>query len=300
MRLYSLDRLVNPRLVSDATRLFDRRFGRGNWHYLDVADPTLALVRSPLACPVECTSLDDYRRWLWQAIQEETPDVTAALEAIQDGQSLIVRGDTSTSHGQVVIKARRWQQASPPESSHRLIRERRSDASRAPVLFDLDQGYLKVVGQGGSRVYDLAAWRWSYHDMQPAIVREDGRVRRTTVGAQMALLDRGQLTVPQAADQLPLPALTRAVEQVRARFAPDATAQLRWRCHAELAGERLPTELILLSDGSLLDVSYESGWHATPSAVQHYHAAQLPTPHVRGLMQRNQSFRLGALRYRPL
>ena len=85
---------------------------------------------------------------------------------------------------------RHWQQGSSAVSCvSRIVRERRAIHEKAPILFDLDRGYLKVMGQGGSRCYPLGG-RWAYGDSSAALVREEGTLRHTTVGAQMALLDR--------------------------------------------------------------------------------------------------------------
>lgn len=299
MRLYSLDRLVNPRLVSDAKRLFDRRFGPGNWHYIGDAVPQFDLRCSPLAGPAEgYVSLQRYRAWLWAAIQAEECSVLAALDLIEAGQALIVQGDCKKSHGQVVIKARQWQRQTTTESlAPAMIRERCISDVPATILFDLDHGYLKVTGQGSSRCYPLRAWRWPYADSSMACVREDGTVRQTTVGAQMALLDRHPERV--APDAVPTP-LPESAEAVRSRYAAGTSVQARWRCVAAVADLTLPTELVLLSDGSLLDMSYGATWADGPTAVHHYPADHLPRLAAGALFANNDAFTIGAISYRPL
>lgn len=216
MRIVNLSHVVNLRLSSDVPAALDRRFGAGRWHYVGWEQPRLGLRRSPFANPYSCrpphhpqqshvptqeAALRGFRRWLWEAMQAEEEVVLAALRALRKGQVLVCWCQPNPCHASVIVRAANWQRdqerlLTPTAAPPRVVRER-THAMTDSLLFDLDQGYLKVTSAGHSRFYALHDWVWPHADSTPAIVREAGTVRQSTAGAMMARLT-GRRPLPKS------------------------------------------------------------------------------------------------------
>lgn len=324
MRIVNLSHVVNLRLTSDVPTALDRHLGATNWRYVGWEQPRLGLERSPLANPYSCkprhnrqrvhvptrqTAIQGYRQWLWETIQAEDEAVLAALRALREEQVLVCWCRPKPCHATIIARAAQWlrdqaEGVAPRVPVPRLLRERTHNEEPC-LLFDLDQGYLKVTSKRGSHCFGLRDWVWPYSDTTPAVVREEGSVRHTTTGALMGLLARctpvvdPQTSVPET-DFAPILPLHPAVEAVRQRYAPESTVSQRERCQSTLADLRLPAELMLLSDGSLLDVSYGQGSESAPTSVDHYPVGGVvDIPSLMAHLTAGEAVRVGSLTYHP-
>ncbi len=98
-------------------------FGENGWQYVGWSHRAYGLPDSPLANPYTCAptyrrgrirvasraeAIEAYRRWLWQHLCAQTPEVLAALRTIGPETVLLCWCAPRGCHAAVVVRAAAW------------------------------------------------------------------------------------------------------------------------------------------------------------------------------------------------